>query len=79
MSDTELLTNLGKKMKTWRLEGGFTITELAHALNDWGKGGYRFTPSELRIWEKGQGEPYLNPLKIMVDFHGLQLDDVFED
>lgn len=79
MSDTELLLSLGKKMKNWRLEGGFTVPELAQALNDWGKGGYRFTASELRIWEKGQGDPYLGPLRIMVDFHGLQIDDIFED
>lgn len=79
MSDAELFLNIGKKMKDWRIDGGFTVPELAKSLNEWGDGGYTFTASELRIWEKGQGEPFMVPLRILVDFHGLKLDDMFDD
>lgn len=77
MSNQNDKNEIGIALKTLRLAENLTLEELANQLNDFHTTTI-FNKSILSKWERGFQEPKFSNLKLITDFFGIFLDELFD-
>lgn len=71
---------IGKRLKMIRMLKGLTLEEVATALNkSVSEQGLSYNKGKISKWENDTAEPNLYALKVLLDFYGVNFDDVLED
>ena len=71
---------IGKRLKMIRVLKGLTLEEVATALNkSASEQGPSYNKGKISKWENDTAEPNLYALKVLLDFYGVNFDDVLED
>lgn len=68
---------LGNKLKQLRLAKNLTLEQLANSLNSKYPETVNFNKGKLSKWENDREEPKLSSIRILTDFYGLTIDDLY--
>lgn len=70
---------LGQKIKSLRLSNNLTLEELATKLNSKYPDTINFNKGKLSKWENNKEEPKLSSVRLLADFYGIGIDDLYDD
>lgn len=68
---------LGERMKALRLSKKLTLEQLAISLNEKYPDTVNFNKGKLSKWENNKEEPKLSSIRILADFYGIGIDDLY--
>lgn len=69
---------LGNKLKQLRLAKHMTLEQLANSLNSKYPQTVNFNKGKLSKWENNREEPKLSSVRLLADFYGLTIDDLYQ-
>jgi len=68
---------IGDKLKRIRQERNLTLDQLSDLLNEHYNGAFSFSKGKLSKWENGKEEPRLSSIKMLTDFYGMNIDELY--
>lgn len=68
---------LGNKLKQLRISRHLTLEQLANSLNNQYPQTVNFNKGKLSKWENNREEPKLSSIRILADFYGITIDDLY--
>ncbi|MDK4353322.1 helix-turn-helix domain-containing protein [Enterococcus thailandicus] len=68
---------LGERMKALRLSKKLTLEQLAISLNEKYPDTVNFNKGKLSKWENNKEEPKLSSIRILADYYGIGIDDLY--
>lgn len=68
---------LGRNLKQLRVSRHLTLEQLANSLNNQYPQTVNFNKGKLSKWENNREEPKLSSIRILADFYGITIDDLY--